>query len=235
MMDHMHPDQLAAIAVDPESLEAEDEAHLDECARCAREVDVLRSVSDRARAAEPGDMPPAPPDAIWDRVVRELTEVGEMPAPVTAVPRQSAWRQPWAAAAALVLVVVLAAAILLPMLGDGDGGPDSGEVVAEATLEPLAEIDGGTAVLTAAGDRRALRIDTTTLPAIDGYYELWLLASDSAQMVSLGPVDGERVYQIPAAFDVDVFSVVDISREPADGDPRHSTDSVLRGGLEPMT
>jgi anti-sigma-K factor RskA len=233
MMDHLHPDQLAAIAVDPESLDDGDQAHLDACARCAREVDVLRTVSDRARQAEPDDMPPAPPEAIWDHVVRELTDAGEMPAPVTAVPPQSAWRQPWAAAAALVLVVVLAAAILLPMLGDGNG--DDGEVVAEATLEPLAEIDGGSAVLTAAGDRRALRIDTTTLPTIDGYYELWLLAPDGTEMVSLGPVEGERLYQIPAAVDVDVFSVVDISREPADGDPAHSTDSILRGGLEPLT
>ncbi|HEX6254444.1 MAG TPA: anti-sigma factor [Euzebyales bacterium] len=233
MMDHLHPDQLAAIAVDPESIDSGDVEHLDDCARCAREVEVLRNVSERARHAEPDDMPPAPPEAIWDRVVRELSDVGEIPVPTAAELRQSAWRQPWAAAAALVLVVVLAAAALLPMMGDG--GADGGDVVAEATLEPLAEIDGGSAVLTAEGDQRALRVDTVTLPAIDGYYELWLLAADGTEMVSLGPIDAGRVYQVPAAVDVDVFSVVDISREPADGDPTHSTDSVLRGGLEPLT
>jgi hypothetical protein len=38
---------------------------------------------------------------------------------------------------------------------------------------------------------------------------------------------------VPPAIDTERFSVVDISREPQDGDPAHSTDSVLRGPLRP--
>ena len=229
MMSHLHPDQLAAMAMDPDVGVAAEQAHLDECARCSRELAVLRDVTSRARQARPEDTPPAPPDAVWDRVVEELTQDGDL-APVTELaPPPPAWQQPWAAAAALIAVVVLAAAVLLSFTGD------DGAVVAEATLEPLAEVQGATAVLTAEGQQRRLTVDTPVLPDTDGYYELWLLTADGSGLVSLGPVAGTGSHEIPPAVDTDLYSVVDISREPSDGDPSHSTDSVLRGPLEPTT
>ena len=36
---------------------------------------------------------------------------------------------------------------------------------------------------------------------------------------------------LPAQVDVGEFPVVDVSIEPADGDPAHSGDSVVRGTL----
>ncbi|HSJ47035.1 MAG TPA: anti-sigma factor [Euzebyales bacterium] len=230
-MNHLHPDELAAMAMDPDAGDVEERAHLDDCARCARELAVLRDVSSRARQARPDETPPAPPEAIWDRVVHELTEAGDLPVePVDQVePPRPAWQQPWAAAAALIGVVVLAAAVLLSFPGD------DGAVVAEATLEPLADVQAATAVLTADGEQRELAVDTPVLPDIDGYYELWLLTPDGSGLVSLGPVTGTGRHEIPAAVDTDQYSVVDISREPSDGDPTHSTDSVLRGPLQPTT
>lgn len=229
MMNHLHPDQLAAMAMDPDVGDATERAHLDECARCSRELSVLRDVTSRARRARPGDAPPAPPEAVWDRVVEELTQDGDLAAVTELAPPRPAWQQPWAAAAALIAVVVLAAAVLLSFPGD------DGAVVAEATLEPLAEVQEATAVLTAEGEQRQLTIDTPALPDTDGYYELWLLTPDGSGLVSLGPVVGTGRHEIPTAVDTDLYSVVDISREPSDGDPSHSTDSVLQGSLEPTT
>lgn len=229
MMNHLHPDQLAAMAIDSNVGDADDRAHLNECARCSRELAVLREVSERARRARPGDTPPAPPEDVWDRVVQELSSAGDLHPAERIAPPRPAWRQPWAVAAALIAVVVVAAAALLSLPG-GDGA-----VVAQADLAPLAEVDQATAVLTAEGPQRELTVDTPPLPEYDGYYELWLLTPDGSALVSLGPVDGAGRHQIPAAVDTDVYSVVDISREPSDGDPSHSADSVLRGPLEPTT
>jgi hypothetical protein len=36
---------------------------------------------------------------------------------------------------------------------------------------------------------------------------------------------------LPADLDLGRFDVVDVSREPLDGNPGHSSDSVLRGTL----
>lgn len=229
MMDHLDPDQLAAIAIDPDAGDSDDRTHLEECARCCRELMVLREVSDRAQRARPDGPPPAPPEAVWERVVDELTRAGDLePAPDIA-PRRAAWRQPWAAVSTLIAVVVLAAAVLLTFTDD------AGAVVAEAVLEPLAEVDTATAVLTADGEQRWLTVETPVLPDTDGYYELWLVTADGSGLVSLGPVTDNGPHDIPSAVDTDVYSVVDISREPSDGDPNHSLDSVLRGPLHPAT
>ncbi len=230
MMNHLHPDQLAAIAIEPDIGDEDDRAHLDDCARCRREVELLRTVSARARRARPDETPPAPPESIWDNVVRELAGSGDLdPAPVDDLadrrrPRPR-WWVPASVAAAFVALAVFVAVALLPL--------DDQQVVAEATLEPLASVPGASAVLTTQGDARVLTVDTDGLPDTDGYYELWLLTPDGDRLVSLGPVDGAQEHEIPATVDTGEYSVVDISREPTDGDPSHSADSVLRGPLRP--
>lgn len=241
---HIAPDDLAAIAVDESMAESDERAHLQWCTRCADEVATVRRVTERASRAAPSDPEPTVPDRVWDRVVQELSSTGDLrpvaapasdpaatgqrrdPAADGPVPaRRSARRwQPLAAAAALVLLVVVAAVVLLPLTG-----PD---VVASADLEALAEVPASSATLTADGDRQTLQLGAVDLPDIDGYYELWLLTDDGQGLVSLGPVDGQSTVEIPASIDTDRFGVVDISREPSDGDPTHSTDSVLRGRLE---
>ena len=222
-MHHLDPDQLTALALDPETADAYDDAHLADCARCRSELETLRAATARARRAGRAEPLPVPPEHIWDSVVHELSTSGDLgPRRAPAV----RW-QPWALAAALVLIAVLAAATLLPLTG--------GSVIATARLEPLATVSQARADLVDDGGQRTLSIAELELPQTDGYYELWLLTPAGDGLISLGPVGDNPTVQVPAAIDVERFSVVDISREPQDGDPSHSTDSVLRGALEPVT
>ncbi len=225
----MHPDQLAALALDPDLAEDDDRTHLDDCARCRREVATLRAVSERAKRAQPDEVPPAPPETIWDSVVAELSASDDLPPPAAERSRPFVLQHSFALAAVLVALVVIAAAVvLLPSRGGGGGA-----VVAEAALEPLTDVPAARATLVLDEEQRTLRIDTEALPEIDGYYELWLLTADASGLVSLGPVESGQRYDIPSTLDTSVYSVVDISREPLDGDPAHSADSVLRGPLVP--
>ena len=182
----------------------------------------LRAVTSRARAAGRAEPLPVPPEHVWENVVRELTASGDMGPRTVRQPLQ--W-QSWALAAALVLLAVVAAGVLLPATGT--------DLVATASLEPLAQVPEARAELVTDDDQRVLTIDELDLPAIDGYYELWLLTADGQRLISLGPVSGQARVDVPETIDTVQFSLVDISREPSDGDPSHSGDSVLRGPLEP--
>ena len=53
-------------------------------------------------------------------------------------------------------------------------------------------------------------------------------------MISLGTIGSGAqtvTFPVPAGIDPEVFSLVDISDEPIDGDPTHSKVSILRGEL----
>lgn len=138
----------------------------------------------------------------------------------------------------------VAAALLVGLVGGAVGarvldGPDpSGAVVATAALTPLADGDAGDGtgeaeITTADGHRRLdLRVSGLGAPA-GGVLEVWLLDPDGG-LVSLGPLVGDAFdAPLPDDVDLDRFSVVDVSREPLDGDPAHSADSALRGTLRP--
>ena len=128
----------------------------------------------------------------------------------------------------MVLVVAAVGAVAVTAR---DSGPD---VVASAVLDPLVDATGpGQAELVAAGGTKRLDVSLSEagLPAPDGYYEVWLIDRDVHDMVSLGPVRDDGTYDVPATVDVARFPIVDVSREPADGNPTHSGTSVLRGKL----
>ena len=136
------------------------------------------------------------------------------------------WRL--AAAAAVVLVVAAVGAVAV---AGRDSGPD---VLASAVLDPLVDASGpGQAELVDADGTTRLDVSLAEagLPAPDGYYEVWLIDRDVQGMVSLGPVRDDGTYDVPADVDVTRFPIVDVSREPADGNPTHSGTSVLRGTL----
>ena len=66
------------------------------------------------------------------------------------------------------------------------------------------------------------------------FYELWLLNSPD-DLVSLGsfrvPASGDVDVTVPLPADPDRFAALDVSVEPPDGNPAHSSRSVLRAPL----
>ena len=49
---------------------------------------------------------------------------------------------------------------------------------------------------------------------------------------SLGALEGDERFVVPDGLAIDEFPLVDVSIEPIDGNPAHSSKSVLRGELE---
>jgi hypothetical protein len=144
----------------------------------------------------------------------------------------------------LLLLGVIAAigAVLLASGGDDDDEPSS----SDGGDTPPAQTDGGkdegrTEPLVRLGDGRGEgRIAVTDegatitlrgLPAPDGAYQVWLYDS-IVDAQSLGTVSGGsgRV-QVKLPADARSYRFVDVSREPADGNPNHSGESVLRAPL----
>lgn len=143
------------------------------------------------------------------------------------------WRRVAAVAAALVLVV--AGALVLVDRGDDGAEP---EVVATALLtgddiEP-GSTGTGDARLAQEDGRWVLSLQVADLPTVgdDEYYEAWLLGPGVDRVQSLGTIDRAGRFVVPDGLDLADFPVVDVSVEPLDGDPAHSSRSVLRGDLE---
>ena len=84
----------------------------------------------------------------------------------------------------------------------------------------------------AAGSTAVVRMGGLRPSARHDFYELWLIGRDGA-VVSLAsfrvPASGRRELRVALPVARGRFTFVDLSREPDDGDPAHSTHSVLRG------
>ena len=121
------------------------------------------------------------------------------------------------------------------LLGEG-GGPDRGRVLALDPVEPAGGAAHGTATILAHGGRARFVVRGLKPSADGGFYELWLMNS-ADDLVSLGsfrvPASGKAVVTVPLPADPDGFAALDISAEPADGNPAHSASSVLRAPLKP--
>ena len=137
-------------------------------------------------------------------------------------------------------LVALGLAAVLIAIGVGAGallgGRDpGGRVLVLAPVEPAGGSAHGTATLTR--DGRARFTVRGLEPSEDGsFYELWLMNS-ADDLVSLGsfrvPASGKAEVTVPLPADPDGFAALDISAEPADGNPAHSASSVLRAPLKP--
>lgn len=174
----------------------------------------LRSLVDQTRDVS---WEPAPPH-LWDAIEAATATPG-----LAAAGRRRRWW--WTAAAAAVVAALVTAAVLV------DRRSDDGRVVARVDLELLGDSGVGAAELIDRDGRFELRVQTSDLGAAPGYFEVWLIDTTVSQLVSLGPLRADGRYPLPQSLDPGQYPVVDISREPLDGDPAHSGDSVLRGEL----
>ena len=221
-MAHCEPQTLSLLALgEPPS--ADDAVHLVTCDACRRDWESMRATVEVARDLDDDELV-SPPDHVWAAIAEEIsTDAG------TIVPLRPRRRvAPWVALAAAVGVV------LGGVVGASLMRSAPPEVVASVALEPLADYSTtGTATIEVVDGTEMLAVDVSGLPTTDGYFEVWLLAPDASSMIALGTLgSGEStVLPLPAGVSLADYPVVDISAEPYDGDPAHSTDSVVRGTL----
>jgi hypothetical protein len=138
-----------------------------------------------------------------------------------------------AALASIVLLAFGVSAGLLLAGGDDEGAGDGDLERVELAPVVSAENAGGTAELRpVAGGRAKVELTGLRPSGPRDFYELWLLGDDG-ELVSLGsvrvPASGDASLDVELPVDPKQFRYLDLSREPDDGDPAHSTMSILRG------
>ncbi|MGL5864693.1 MAG: anti-sigma factor domain-containing protein [Dermatophilaceae bacterium] len=140
----------------------------------------------------------------------------------------------WLAAAAAVGVIGGGVGVAALDRSDSPTEPAS-VVLASARLDTLdTKSAKGSAELVRTGASTDLSVRTEPIDAGPGYVEVWLINRDLKRMVSVGvlaPGASSQTFTVPQTLVDDGYVVVDISREPLDGDSTHSGDSVVRGAL----
>jgi hypothetical protein len=108
--------------------------------------------------------------------------------------------------------------------------PAAGE---RATLDPVGSASGATGSATLLDGGKRLKLEVSGLPS--GSYEVWLYDS-VIEAQSIGRATGRKI-------DLDVklpptasnYRYIDLSREPSDGNPNHSGESVMRIELSKLS
>jgi Anti-sigma-K factor rskA len=140
--------------------------------------------------------------------------------------RRTTWL---AVAAGFVVVGGVATALVIGSLAGGQA-----DVVAEADLDALPDWPdaGGSAIVREADGERILDVTVSPDSRPDSVREVWLISSDLSKLVSVGLLAAdEGRFPLPQDIDLEEYSVVDVSSEPLDGNPAHSSDSIVRGAL----
>jgi len=197
--------------------------HLAGCDPCRRDLaavavasSALRDIS-RLPFAEAPELPPM-------RLPADDPDRDDLPVPSRRDRRQ---RSRWLLGAAAVLVALLLGVGAFTIGRDRDTG--RGQTVA------LGASAGGGATAEArmrgAGDEQIMTITARGLPRppAGAYYEVWLVG-DGGQELPVGVLapDGEGVWSLPAEVAAR-YRAIDVTLEPADGDPSRSDRTVLRG------
>ena len=137
-------------------------------------------------------------------------------------------RSPRAVLLPLLVLGALIAAIVIVASNSNDEESDTPAPQAQdspAESISLTPLGGGDARATATVDGNELRLRLSNLPA--GTYEVWLYDSViDARRIGRVAGDGTVTAELPA--NAGEFTYVDVSREPNDGNPNHSGQSVLR-------
>ena len=177
----------------------------------------------------PARRPSARGDAAADRetAVEPVSLADRAKARTSPRPAAAWWQRPgaWMAAAAAALLVTAGAVWSLNQAAS--------RPLAEADLAPLAQYSaaGSAKVVEAADGSRALEVRLSKDEA-QGYQEVWLIAPDLSRLVSLGVMNAESgTFQLPAGLELSDYPIVDVSDEPVDGNPAHSSVSIARGTL----
>ncbi|WP_152188462.1 anti-sigma factor [Georgenia satyanarayanai] len=242
-MRHVDDDTLTLVALGELAPDAAVTDHLGGCDQCRAELDSLSAVVAAGRAGGPLE---APAPHVWDRIAQEIESPTADPGSTVAAPAPARRRPAGSTRPAgrrerprgrLARAAWLAAGVAAGVVGtlvvtNLPGDQAEPAPVAQARLDPLPGWEEtGSASLEEADGRLLLRVEVSG-EETDGFREVWLLDEDVQQLVSVGLLAGtEGVFDLPAGLDLDELVLVDVSREPFDGDPAHSGDSIVRGRL----
>jgi len=105
--------------------------------------------------------------------------------------------------------------------------------LARAELAPVDRhsATGVARVVQAKDGQRTLEV-TVDKNEARGFQEVWLIAPDLSRLVSLGVMTSDSgSFAVPAGLDLGKYPIVDVSDEPMDGNPAHSSVSIVRGTL----
>ena len=243
-MSHIDPERLALFALGEPGVTPQETEHLADCSVCVDELAALRHAAVAGRATVDVELE-SPPEVVWERITAELSlgsvtapDAGQPdaepdaaaspePAPRPA-PRRRAWRS-WALAASFVLI----AGIGLSVWAFSQRPAET--EVAQATLAAFpdhADAEGSAIVEERSDGSLELRVALNADAAPDSFREVWLITADASALISLGVLEGrEQAFAIPGDVDLRDYVLVDVSQEPADGNPEHSGDSIVRGEL----
>lgn len=262
-MSHCDETTLALAALG-EDIPSDEAAHLHSCAQCTADVAELVEVVTLGREApaELPEVPDhvwagirqelslvgAPDGSDAHPNVRTLTQpdlphstppAGTGDSNVIPLDRRRSRGPLWgvaavaAAAGAIVGGVVVWSAV---ERGTGSTGGPNEQFVAQAVLAPLTDTVSapGKATVLDSADGEVVRVDARSLPANDGFYEVWLLDAQATKLVALGalPAGSIGTFTVPPGLSIADFPLVDISLESYDGDPSHSKNSLMRGELQ---
>ena len=245
------PDDLLALHATGDPLPDAMARHVENCPRCLGELTRWQDLVATGHATSLQDTPQTPPARVWDGISRELglsTPATEYePTQHTAtqhdhvvVPlaRARRWSTSFLVAASVAGLLVGGAVALGAdtLMDDGTSTPVAAPtptLVAQTELAALPNHRGqGEAELIETVNGTELVVDVSGLSSGDGFYEVWLIDPDTLQMVGLGALTSDSGrFVVPDGLDLSQYRLVDVSLEPFDGDPVHSTDSVVRGEL----
>ena len=201
--------------------ERELERHLAGCSECQDELARARQIHVLLRELAAG----GPPPELKARVLGRAR--GEMPAR-----SRGGWRLWVPAAAALLLAAILGMWLLQPIIRDS-----SGEVALTATaLAPGASGDlRGEKI----GQNLQIELEVQELPRLskDEYYEMWYAREDGGR-ISCGTFrtqpEGKTTVTLTAPVSAVSYPIIEVTREPDDGDPGSSGEKVLVGDLRSL-
>jgi hypothetical protein len=139
----------------------------------------------------------------------------------------------WQVAAAAVVGLVLGAGVAWVVSDNNPEPTVSGDVkTSELTGFDGHETSGEISIVQQGGDAPQITVNLDTLDRGKGFIQAWLLDADTGGMIALGVFDGAHgTFTVPPSLNLSKYNQVDVSREPFDGDPAHSTVSLARGPL----
>ena len=248
MLQHCDPEDLALLALGEDVAGCRE--HVEACPLCRDQVDELCKIVTTARASGGPDSLVEPPGGVWDRISAQLvTEPVALhrspePAPDSTHARPAATstgnpaRKGLPRWAGLVAATAAGALIGGAVVTTVTGTDTPTSVVASAALAPMPDgPDRGAdaeATLNRTDTGYTVTVKATDLQGPEGFYEVWLLDEKDSGLIALGslaPGEKQATFPVPDGVDLQAFNAVDISDEPLDGDPTHSTVTVLRGTL----